>query len=287
MGFLKKITKSVKKAYNGTIGDFINPSNAIVREVTGLDNTQQLSIGALGGATSLLGSLGGDSNSGILGTIFGSGENSLSGILGSVVKGAVGIGTSYFENQQFLKDQKELNKQKFGYDRQLADEAYQRDVAMWNLQNAYNAPAAQMQRLEQAGLNKNLVYGSGNVTGNTAGSPPSYPQVTYPDSRAQKLDLMRNVLGIFDQYQQIKNQALDNQRQNARLALQAQAMQMQADRSDRQYQLALANLGLRQKQFEYLKEQPKTSLGKGFHDLFNLFSSYDGDGSTYPDILDF
>ena len=116
MGFLKKITKSVKKAYNGTIGDFINPSNAIVREVTGLDNTQQLSIGALGGATSLLGSLGGDSNSGILGTIFGSGENSLSGILGSVVKGAVGIGTSYFENQQFLKDQKELNKQKFGYD---------------------------------------------------------------------------------------------------------------------------------------------------------------------------
>lgn len=48
----------------------------------------------------------------------------------------------------------------------------QRDwaVADWNKQNEYNHPSAQMERLREAGLNPNLVYGSGNATGN-AGTP--------------------------------------------------------------------------------------------------------------------
>lgn len=53
------------------------------------------------------------------------------------------------------------------------EKAYARSVEMWNMQNAYNAPTAQMSRLRQAGLNPNLVYGSG-VTGNSAGSAPQY-----------------------------------------------------------------------------------------------------------------
>ena len=47
---------------------------------------------------------------------------------------------------------------------------------MWNMQNAYNSPTAQMSRLRQAGLNPNLVYGSG-VTGNNAGSAPQYEPI--------------------------------------------------------------------------------------------------------------
>lgn len=34
-------------------------------------------------------------------------------------------------------------------------------LADWNMQNTYNSPAAQMQRLKEAGLNPNLVYGDG------------------------------------------------------------------------------------------------------------------------------
>lgn len=34
----------------------------------------------------------------------------------------------------------------------------------WNLQNDYNSPNAQMQRLKQAGLNPNLIYGNGATT---------------------------------------------------------------------------------------------------------------------------
>lgn len=40
---------------------------------------------------------------------------------------------------------------------------------MWNAQNAYNMPAAQMKRLKEAGLNPMLVYGSGSHSF-TAGS---------------------------------------------------------------------------------------------------------------------
>ncbi len=53
------------------------------------------------------------------------------------------------------------------------EKAYARSVEMWNMQNRYNSPTAQMSRLRQAGLNPNLVYGSG-VTGNSAGSAPQY-----------------------------------------------------------------------------------------------------------------
>ncbi|QCS36327.1 minor capsid protein [Capybara microvirus Cap1_SP_259] len=39
------------------------------------------------------------------------------------------------------------------------------NLSAWNLTNDYNSPVAQMQRLEAAGLNPNLVYSSGNTTG--------------------------------------------------------------------------------------------------------------------------
>lgn len=44
--------------------------------------------------------------------------------------------------------------------KQAADNlAYQRQVDMWNMQNRYSSPAAQMQRYVAAGLNPNLIYG--------------------------------------------------------------------------------------------------------------------------------
>lgn len=54
----------------------------------------------------------------------------------------------------------------------LADKAYEYNLDMWNRQNEYNSPIQQMQRLKDAGLNPNLMYGQGNV-GN-ASSAPSY-----------------------------------------------------------------------------------------------------------------
>lgn len=49
--------------------------------------------------------------------------------------------------------------------------AYEQNLEMWHKQNLYNHPTQQMQRLKEAGLNPNLVYGSGTST--LAGSGPT------------------------------------------------------------------------------------------------------------------
>ena len=82
----------------------------------------------------------------------------LSGIgtlLGGPIGGLVGsLGSSLLGNRGAKRRQ------------QLAD---QQNIKFWNMQNAYNTPKAQMGRLQDAGLNPNLIYGSNANTG-TAGS---------------------------------------------------------------------------------------------------------------------
>lgn len=60
------------------------------------------------------------------------------------------------------------------HQRAMAEYAYSKDLEMWERANAYNAPAAQMERLKAAGLNPNLVYGTGSVAGQAAGKIPEY-----------------------------------------------------------------------------------------------------------------
>lgn len=56
-----------------------------------------------------------------------------------------------------------------------AELAFQRDKEMWELQNQYNSPSAQMSRFAAAGLNPKLIYGQGN-----AGNASSHPQYNAP-----------------------------------------------------------------------------------------------------------
>lgn len=51
-------------------------------------------------------------------------------------------------------------------DRKLIEEQRAYEQQMWNKQNAYNTPAAQVQRLKDAGLNPALMYGDSASTGN-------------------------------------------------------------------------------------------------------------------------
>lgn len=88
--------------------------------------------------------------------------------IGSAISGVntagslLGQGLSYKKQKQLAKYQYDLNMQ------------------AWREQTAYNSPAAQMQRLADAGLNPNLVYGNGNVA-NAADAPPQYeaPRVNF------------------------------------------------------------------------------------------------------------
>lgn len=96
--------------------------------------------------------------------------------LGAIIAGGaalLGSALSYGSQKKTNKANMELAKYQNEWQTQENEKAYQRNLKMWNLQNEYNSPTQQMARLRSAGLNPNLVYGSG-VTGNSSGSAPQY-----------------------------------------------------------------------------------------------------------------
>lgn len=85
---------------------------------------------------------------------------------GSAVSGGMGLLGSY------------LN---YKYNSKLQDKQNQFNLQMWNLQNEYNSPQAQMKRYEEAGLNPALIYSQGNP-GNATSAPvqgvPEAPEIS-------------------------------------------------------------------------------------------------------------
>lgn len=98
--------------------------------------------------------------------------------------------------------------------REFAERQYaqqRRDALMdWNMQNEYNSPAAQMQRLKLAGLNPNLVYGHGaDATSGPVRS--SSPQSWSPQSLGLE-SIGEAPSSAFQTYQntQLQQQTLNN-----------------------------------------------------------------------------
>jgi len=126
-----------------------------------------------------------------------------SALLGSIP--IVGnIAQSFIESLNARRNQERQNTA----NKQMADLSYSRDLEMWNRGNEYNAPMAQMDRLKKAGLNPNLVYGSGAVAGQSAQSLPKYqaPQMEY--SAPAPIDTPR-ALGAYQDFQ-LRNAQIDN-----------------------------------------------------------------------------
>lgn len=85
---------------------------------------------------------------------------------------------------------KDLQKQYFGdYTRldmadytqaalqmKLKEMENQFNLDVWNMQNEYNTPAAQMSRFQDAGLNPNLIYGQQNMAGNINSASAAQPR---------------------------------------------------------------------------------------------------------------
>lgn len=77
----------------------------------------------------------------------------------------------------------------------MADKQNKENERMWRMNNAYNAPAAQMQRYKDAGLNPALVYGQmpqANAPDMVGGSPAAPASATPGDSITElaQLDLL-------------------------------------------------------------------------------------------------
>ena len=85
-----------------------------------------------------------------------------------------------------------------------AKKANQRNIENWHMQNAYNTPAAQMQRYKDAGLNPNLIYGQGNSGNAQPISATEKPELNLKDFKSPLETQMR--------YQdvQFKRESTDN-----------------------------------------------------------------------------
>lgn len=96
-------------------------------------------------------------------------------------------------NRRFAREQ---------YDRQRSDYLADRDF-----ENKYNSPEQQMQRLKEAGLNPNLVYGHGSATVNSASTKSA--SAATPTGQAPTVDGLRvaQTLGEFQDYAIKKLQA--------------------------------------------------------------------------------
>lgn len=122
--------------------------------------------------------------------------------LGAIIAGGaslLGSALGFGSQKKTNKANMELAKYQNEWQAQENEKAYQRNLQMWNLQNEYNSPTQQMARLRSAGLNPNLVYGSG-VTGNSAGSTPQY----------QPADIKRAELSPYRGWNQGLSDAVSN-----------------------------------------------------------------------------
>lgn len=122
--------------------------------------------------------------------------------LGAIIAGGaslLGSALGFGSQKKTNKANMELAKYQNEWQTQENEKAYQRNLKMWNLQNEYNSPTQQMARLRSAGLNPNLVYGSG-VTGNSSGSAPQY----------QPADIKRAELSPYRGWNQGLSDAVSN-----------------------------------------------------------------------------
>lgn len=91
----------------------------------------------------------------------------------SVGGGIAAIGGIY-DSYQNRKVSRENTDKTIAAQKAESELAYQRSIEMWNRQNEYNTPAAQMARFKAGGLNPHLIYGQGSP-GNAQGHPEYRP----------------------------------------------------------------------------------------------------------------
>jgi len=82
--------------------------------------------------------------------------------------------------------------------RELSDYAYSKDLEQWNRQNLYNNPASQMQRFKDAGLNPNMIYGTGSASAGNASQLPKYSAPTADYTKNRVPNLMGAMAGFTD-----------------------------------------------------------------------------------------
>lgn len=109
---------------------------------------------------------------GLLSGLIGNAFNQVSSLLPSKSSGGIltGLVGGLFGDMQAQEQMEQQYATQYKYSAALQQMQNDWNEKMWNMNNQYNSPVEQIKRLEAAGLNRNLAYGS--LSGNVA-SPPS------------------------------------------------------------------------------------------------------------------
>lgn len=109
------------------------------------------------------------------------------GVPGAVVGGLFGVGNSIAENRA----QKNADKRSRKFQDEQAQKQFDRQRYFDNLEKRWNSEQAQLQRMRDAGLNPNLVYGQ--LSDSTA-STPSVPLGSVPNGVTRDFDVASSAL---------------------------------------------------------------------------------------------
>lgn len=85
------------------------------------------------------------------------------------------------------------NKRSRQWQEDMTQESRDYQDTNWEKTNAYNSPAAQMQRLREAGLNPNLMYGEMSSSAATAQPSPATPSTNVPSADVSSLGAFNNL----------------------------------------------------------------------------------------------
>lgn len=112
------------------------------------------------------------------------------GFLDNFVQGLAGAGvSSLFSGISSIfnhSSQKRENERNRDFTREMFDKQVENNIKMWNLQNQYDLPKNQIERLRQAGINPDLYYSGGSVS---ASSPISSASPSASSSGYQPVSL--------------------------------------------------------------------------------------------------
>lgn len=118
----------------------------------------------------------------------------------SAMDAAASIGAAYIA----ASSNEEMQQEALQHAERMSDQAYYRDLQQWNRQNLYNSPAAQMERLGDAGISRWAMFGQMNggqadaVKAPIAATPtPPYMNVNMP---------VLNSLGAYMQIKRLHNE---------------------------------------------------------------------------------
>lgn len=140
------------------------------------------------------------------------------------------------------------NKRQFKFQKEAMAQQQQYNKDLWDYQNAYNTPQAQMERLSAAGLNPHLIYGGGSAMPGNAGPIAS---TDVPTREAAKPPEVSNAMFTY----------------------------LQARQMDAQYKATIQNIDMAQKRgalldiqttLGNLKSMEQMARSKNFNDLASV-----------------